>query len=187
MAWFGKKTPGPAKVLTRWTPELWDDASGSGSRFDATVVIRAVKESGEWIHANRQMHHDVEYRGTLDRLPEHPLSEVPVDLRFDTQPHPYGSQHGDTQTLGLAYTGAYGDEKTGFPCLSVRIWGDESGAAAFEAAFMRALAAGLGGLRVWFSADWKAPTITASASGFAAIQPVSRIKYDQIIRLDGSR
>lgn len=187
MSWFGKKKPGPAKAPTRWTPELWDNASGSGSRFDATIVIRAVKESGEWHYANRRMHHDIEYHGTLDRLPDHPLSEVPVDLRFDTDLHPYGSQHGDEQTLGLAYTGAYGDVRTGFPILSIRIWGDEAGAAAFEAAFMRALAGGQDGLRVWLSADRKVPTIPASASGVAAIQPLSRIKFDQIIRLQPSR
>lgn len=186
MGWL-KKKPGSAKTPTRWTPELWGDASGSGSHFDATVIIRAVKESGNWDHGNRQMHHDIEYQGTLDRLPEHPLSEVPVDLRFDTQPYPHGSKHGDTQTLGLAYTGAYGDERTGFPILSIRIWGDEAGAVAFEAAFMRALAGGQDGLSVWFWAEQKAPKIPASPLGFAAIQPVSRIKFDQTIRLSTRR
>jgi len=182
MGWLDRK-PGPAKAPTRWTSELWTDASGSGSRFDATIVIRAMRESGEWDYGNRRMHQDIEYRGTLDRLPGHPLSGVPVDLRFDTEPHPYGSQHGDTQTLGLVYTGANGDEHTGIPILSVRIWGDEAGAVAFEAAFMRAMAGGQDGLSVWLWADRKAPTIPASVSGFAVIQPVSRIKFEQTTRL----
>jgi hypothetical protein len=148
------------------------------------VVIRAMGESGEWHYGNRRMHHDVEYRGTLDRLPDDPLSEVPVGLRFDTELHPTGSQHGDAQTLGLVYTGAYGDERTGFPFLSVRIWGDEGGAAAFEGAFMRAMAGGHDGLSVWLWADQKAPTIPASPSSeFAAIQAVSRIKFEQTTRL----
>lgn len=183
MGWLDKKQ-GPAKAPTRWSPDLWSAASGSLSRFDMTVVIRAMGESGEWYYGNRRMSHDVEYRGTLDRMPEDPLGEVPVDLRFDTEPHPRGSQYGDAQTLGFVYTGAYGDERTGFPILSVRIWGDEAGAAAFEGAFMRAMAGGHDGLSVWLWADRKAPTIPASASEeFAAIQPVSRIKFEQTIRL----
>ncbi|KQU17524.1 hypothetical protein ASG63_08415 [Methylobacterium sp. Leaf94] len=186
MGWFGKKAPGPAKAPTRWTPELWNDvASGAGERFDAAVIIRAMKESGEWIYSQRRMDHNVEYRGTLERMPDHPLADVPVDLRFDIDAHPTGSRHGDSQTLGIVYTGAYGDVRTGFPLLSVRIWGDAAGAAAFEAAFMRALAGGHDGLRVWLWADRIAPTNPESPSGFAAIQPVTRIKFDQSIRLGG--
>lgn len=182
MGWLNKK-PGPAKAPIRWSPDLWSAASGSLSRFDMTVVIQAMGESGEWNFADRRMSHDVEYRGTLDRMPEDPLGGVRVDLRFDTEFYPYGSQYGNAQTLELVYTGAHGDERTGFPILSVRIWGDKAGTAAFEAAFMRAMAGGHDGLSVWLWADQKAPPIPASPSGFAAIQPVSRIKFEQTIRL----
>jgi hypothetical protein len=85
MGWLDKKQ-GPAKAPTRWSPDLWSAASGSLSRFDMTVVIRAMGESGEWYYGNRRMSHDVEYRGTLDRMPEDPLGEMPVDLWFDTEP-----------------------------------------------------------------------------------------------------
>lgn len=116
MGWFGKKAPAPAKAPTRWTPELWSDvALGWTTHSDAAVVIRALKESGEWIYASRQMDHDVEYLGRLERLPGHPLGDVPVDVRFDNGTHPAGARHGDSQTLGMVYTGAYGDERTGFP------------------------------------------------------------------------
>ena len=187
MGWFEKKKPVPIKASTRWTSELWDAASGSRSSFDTTVVIRVLKETGEWIYANRKMGHEVEYRGRLDCLPDHPLSEVPVDLRFDTDTHPTGSRHGDAQTLGMVYTGAYGDERTGFPLLSVRIWGDAAGAAAFETAFMRAIAGGHAELRVWLWADRKAPGIPPTEAGFAAIQPLTRIRFEQSIRLGARR
>jgi hypothetical protein len=49
---------------------------------------------------------------------------------------------------------------------------------------MRAMAGGHDELSVWLWADRKAPTIPASASeDFAAIQPVSRIKFEHSIRL----
>ena len=172
MGWFGKKAPAPAPPPTRWTPELWSDVAwGSTTHFDAAVVIRAMKESGEWIYASLQMDHGIEYLGRLERLPGHPLGDVPVDLRFNNGTQPAGVWHGDSQTLGMVYMGAYGDERTGFLLLSVRIWGDAAGAAAFEAAFMRALAGGEDGLRVWLWAYQRAPEIPSTASGFAASPP----------------
>jgi hypothetical protein len=52
---------------------------------------------------------------------------------------------------------------------------------------MRALAGGEDGLRVWLWADRRAPEIPPTASGFAAIQPLTRIKFDQSIRLGARR
>lgn len=165
---------------------MWADASGSFDRFDLSVTIRALSATGEWIYANREMAEDREYRGSIEREPGSPLSQIPVGLQFDTDGLPMGLKHGDSQTLGLVYTGAMGDVRNGFPILSVRIWdaAPGAGAAAFEAAFLRALAAGDAGVQVWLSADRKAPPVEEDGvSGYAVIQPVSRIRWQQLIRL----
>lgn len=129
------------------------------------------------------MDHKVEYLGRLERLSGHPPGDVPVDFRFDTVAHPASNRRGDSQTLGMVSTGAYGNEHTGFLLLSVSIWGN----AAFEATFMRALASGEDELHVWLWADRRTPEIPPTTSGLAPIRPLTRIKFDRFVRLSARR
>lgn len=184
MAWFGKVRPALARVPTRWTPALWETAVGGlDGRFDTSIVVRARREVADWHFGSRRLTPDVTYLGALEREPGDPLGLIPVDLRFDTSEHPDGQRYATSETLGLVYTGALGNAVDGHALLSVRLWGDEAGAAVFGAAFDRALAAGHDGLRVWTFAQSQAVPIEEVASGFAVVQPVTRIRYEHDVRL----
>ncbi len=185
MGWFGRGRPVPARMPTRWTLALWEAAVGGLSeRFDATMIVRARSEVADWNYGNRQLSPSVTYRGSLDREPGDPLGLVPVNLQFETGPHPDGLRHADAQTLGLVYTGAFGNEREGHALLSVRVWGDEAGAAVFGAAFDRALTAGDEGLRVWLFAPRRASPIKDTTTGFAVVQPLHRVLYEHVVQLD---
>lgn len=181
MVWFRRK-PSASPVPYTWTQDLWIEAFlGTGRRFHGLALITSLHKRHE-LHLKERSRPDFEtqsvYFGHLTREAGSSLNHVGVRLSFDTQLTTVPDS-----AVGVATTQEW-QESYKAPCyLGLTVRATEEGALEFERVFHRAKANRQDYVPLWLSAENPAPPI--DSDGFACVQPLSSITFQQEVSLVG--